>query len=107
MSLPTALEELWRDAVDNPGIPVDIGDIVVCDSCNRDFTNSSESGGFVFSSYGYGPCCAPRMMEEITRYGEQRFIKARCPAAISYADFIRAYRGPDGNSILFRPCGRP
>jgi len=72
---------------------------VVCDVCNKDFTDSPESGGFIFGSYGYGPCCAENGMAIIRKYNEEPHIKATCPPNKSYADFIREYRGPEGDNI--------
>jgi hypothetical protein len=91
--LPAELQEKWDEAA-RTGQPVEVGRLVVCDSCSKDLTESPESGGFVFGSYGYGPCCAERFLAEIRRYGEEEFIKAHCPPGMSFADFIRAYRGP-------------
>lgn len=103
MTLPKNLEKAWDDAAAHPGLEIDIGGTVVCDSCDKDFTDSAESGGFVFGSYGYGPCCAPRMMKSIKEEGEERYIRATCPDGVSYADFIRKYRGPEGNKISVTP----
>ena len=80
---------------------MDIGEQVVCDSCNKDFSASDESGGFIFGSYGYGPCCAERMMESIIKYNEQDHIKARCPESISFKEFILKYRGGDNTIKIY------
>ena len=92
------LDALWDIAALSPGTPVDIGRIVVCDVCGRDYTDSPQVGGFIFGSDGYCPVCSPRMMHFIGVRGEQEYIRARCPAGTSFADFIRAYRG--GNTLL-------
>src|ERR671925_167417 len=97
--LPAELNKAWDEASKNPNKPIDIGRTVVCDSCSTDFTDSQESGGFVFGSYGYGPCCAPRMLAEIKRCNEEWYIKAQCPDGVPFADFIRDYRGPNGDTI--------
>ena len=68
------------------------GDTVVCDSCGKDYTDSDEEGGFVFSSNAYCPDCEPRMMKSIEMHGEEKFINARCPAGMSFKDFILNYR---------------
>lgn len=108
MSLPKTLQEAWDAAEAHPGTPIDIGRAVVCDSCDRDYTESREQGGMIVGSYGYGPCCAPRHKESLRQYGELHFIVAECPAGQSYADFIRAYRNrsPGGNTVSITPIGR-
>lgn len=100
------LDEAWSEAAANPGKPVDIGRTVVCDSCSDDCTDSTESGGFIFSSNAYCPKCAPQALRNIERFNEQRYIKARCPEGQSFADFVRAYRGPHGNTITIHTGGK-
>ncbi len=75
--------------------PVSIGDTVICDYCDEDFTNSDAMGGFVFGSKACCPKCEPRMLGTIKGYNEEYHIKARCPENMSFADFIRDYRGPN------------
>ena len=88
------LERIWEQAADT-GEPVPVGDIVVCDSCSGDFTSSDESGGIIFTSNAYCPACTVKVMPDIKRYGEQSYIRATCPPRVSFADFVRGYRGPD------------
>jgi len=88
------LKDAWNKAVQT-GEKVDVGDIVVCDICDVDYTGSPESGGFVFGSTGYCPVCAVEGLETIKKYNEEKYIKATCPPDKSYADFIREYRGPN------------
>ncbi len=64
-------------------------DIVLCDGCSKDYTHSEESGGILFSSYGYGPCCEEGMRKNIKKHGEEEFIKGECPKDKSFADWIR------------------
>ena len=89
------IQELWDKAKANPGEKVLIGSLVVCDICDKDWTNETAKGGFIFGSKAYCPDCAKRGMASIIRYGEQRYIKAECPAETSFADFVRQYRGED------------
>lgn len=91
----SALDKAWEQAQATPGQPIDIGRTVICDSCSDDLTDSSASGGFVFGSYGYCPRCAPDMLATIKVCDEERYIRARCPEGVPFADFIRAYRGPN------------
>lgn len=81
---------------------IDLGRTVICDRCNTDLTDDPRSGGFLFGSYGYGPCCAAEGMESIHRYREEHFIKAYCPDGVSYADWIRGLRGPDAQIVVRR-----
>lgn len=78
----------------------DIGHTVICDQCNEDYSDSEESGGFVFGSHGVCPKCAERMMASIRKYNEEKYIKAVCPEGMSFKDFILAYRGGD-NTIKY------
>jgi hypothetical protein len=70
----------------------EIGDTVLCDMCNRDFTDSDEPGGFVFSSNGVCPVCAPDFEKSVIKYGEEKYIVARPKEGQSFADFVREYR---------------
>lgn len=94
------LERAWNQAEANPGQPVDIGRIVVCDFCDADHTDTTVSGGVIFGSKAVCPTCAPRVQ------GEPEHIKARCPDGQSFGDFVRAYRG-NNNSIVVRPISTP
>lgn len=86
------LKEAWRKA-EETGEPVDIGDIVVCDFCNKDYTDSAEPGGFLFGSKGVCPACAPKMLESIQRYQEESYIRERANDGESFKDFIVRMRG--------------
>ena len=92
--LPDELDKLWNEA-EVTGEKILVGDIVICDICNADFTDSHESGGFLFGSYAYCPECAERSMAQILNFKEEHCIRARCPEGISFGDFIRADRGPE------------
>lgn len=70
-------------------IRVEPGDIVLCDDCNRDYTNSTESGGILFGGRAICPVCAPAWEADAKKYDEERFIKARCPEGKSFADWVR------------------
>jgi len=95
--LPPNLNAAWDAAFDlaNNGVAIPIGDIVVCDDCNEDYTNSTESGGFIFGSRGICPDCAGQWMVAIERHKEQRYIKKRCREGQSFADMVREFRGPN------------
>lgn len=81
----------------------DMGDTVICDQCNEDYTNSDEEGGFIFGSHAYCPNCAKDSLPRIKSYGEEKFIKARCPEGMSFKDFVVAYRGDNNKVVLITP----
>ena len=65
-----------------------MGDTVLCDVCNADYTNSEESGGFLFSSYAYCPKCAKDKIANIRKLDEEKYISAHCPDDMSFRDWI-------------------
>lgn len=73
-------------------INVDVGDNVLCDYCNTDYTNSRRSGGFMFCSSAICPECAENTLNTIKRHKEMGSIKSFCPDGISFADYIRSIR---------------
>lgn len=94
--------EAWSQAESRPGIPIDIGRMVLCDACDQDFTDSPRPGGFIFSSYAICPDCASKWMASIMANTEQRMIRAAAVEGQSFADFVRDYRGPN-NKICVGP----
>lgn len=77
---------------------VDFGNVVICDQCNDDYTDSKESGGFIFGSHAYCPKCAVEALPRIKGYGEEKYIKCFCPPKMSFHDFIMTYR--NGNNSM-------
>ncbi len=65
---------------------------VICDWCDEFWTDSPVSGGFLFQSKATCPKCASRIESEAIKFGEQHFIRARCPAGQSFADWMRSIR---------------
>lgn len=86
------IKDAW-DKAEVTGEPVDIGIIVICDTCNKDYTDSLVSGGFIFVSSAICPACAKRSMSTIEKYNETKHIRAKCPLSQSFASFVRDYRG--------------
>lgn len=62
--------------------------LVVCDLCNRDYTQSEVSGGFLFGDKAVCPECAPEFERKVHEYNEAQYIKARCPADMSFYDWV-------------------
>lgn len=92
----------YQAALDAGQGVVDLGDTVLCDGCDTDLTADPRSGGILFGSYAYGPCCAARMLDSIRGYDEEWNIRARCPDGMSFADWCRQLRG-GSNAIVVRP----
>ncbi len=75
---------------------INAGTSVNCDICNRDYTDSDEKGGFIFSTYAYCPVCAMESLNRIRDYGEEKFITDWCPKDKTFREFVIGYRGGDG-----------
>jgi hypothetical protein len=88
------LKAAWDGAFDHPGEKFPVGRAVVCDICDKDWTDDPRSGGFLFVSKAYCPDCAVEGLRTIKKYKEERYIVAICGGE-SFADFVRRMRGPD------------
>ena len=77
------IDELWAQAAANPGMAIDIGELVMCDACDEDWTTRTETGGFIFSSMGVCPTCAVEFMARVIDAGELCHIRAACPDGAS------------------------
>lgn len=75
---------------------IEIGDSVLCDLCNGDYTESDETGGFIFGSNAVCPACSPRVMEGIKKYNEEDYIHAKAEEGEKFGDFVRNYRRTRG-----------
>ena len=63
-----------------------------CDVCNRFIHPHHDSGGFILYGYAYCPDCAEKQLGNICAHGEDKDISDRCPAGLSFADWIRGLR---------------
>ena len=95
------LRAAWKQA-DETGEPIDIGDIVVCDFCNEDYTERDDPGGLLFESKAVCPKCAPRLEADAVHFGETHFLKARAKPGQSFRAFCLELRGGN-NTIHVRP----
>ena len=78
---------------------IEVGNQVICDICDGDFTNDTESkGGFLFGSKAYCPKCAEERLPSIKSYNEEHYIKAYCPGDMLFRDFVLECRG--GNNTI-------
>jgi len=66
-----------------------LGDKVNCDLCNKDYTDSDESGGVEFGSKAVCPDCTPGILKSVKKYNEEEHIKRRCPKDMSFANWVR------------------
>ena len=78
---------------------IDIGDSVVCDYCNADFTNSDEVGGVLVGSYAVCPHCAPKALETAKKCHEP--VDAICPEGVRFKDWVLKIRGGDNTIRIF------
>ena len=63
---------------------------VFCDWCNKEWTDSPESGGvYGLETKAFCPECAPEIEKSAKQYGELDHIYARCPEGKSFADWVR------------------
>jgi hypothetical protein len=88
------LDETWKAAFETPGEKIPVGRTVLCDVCDKDWTDRPEPGGFLFGSYAYCPDCAVQGLRDIRKHREEHRIVALCGSE-SFADFVRRMRGPD------------
>jgi hypothetical protein len=86
---------------------IPVGDVVLCDIDSTDLTADTRSGGYLFDSYAVGPCCAERHLASVRGYGEEGHITARCPEGVSFADWIRQWRGADAAIRISPRWSRP
>ena len=96
------VHDAYAEALAAGGGTVPLGDTVLCDNCSLDLTADPRTGGFLFGTYAIGPCCAGAYRATVEGYGEERYIRGECPAAVSFADWVRALRGP-GAAITVMP----
>ena len=64
-------------------------EIVLCDFCGDDWSESHESGGILFQSKATCPRCTPRILACDAKYNEEHRIRATCPPDMSFADWVK------------------
>lgn len=67
---------------------IDVGESVVCDFCNDDFTESEETGGALIGSYAICPKCTAGV-----KHKEE--IDICCPAGTQFRKWVLQLRGGD------------
>lgn len=73
-------------------ININPGNIVLCDLCNKDYTNSKEVGGMLFQSTAVCPDCLDEFMLSVRKYKEEKFIKAVAMPNETFRDFVYRIR---------------
>lgn len=73
-------------------INVDPGDTVLCDLCNKDYTNSNAIGGMLFGSKAVCPDCTPEFMKSVKKYNEEKHIKDVAKLGESFRNFVYRIR---------------
>lgn len=69
---------------------------VLCAWCGEDYTDSTQSGGFIFQTsfriYPTGPCCEAKIRQKVIAEEEERFVTSRCPRGEAFRDYILKIR---------------
>ena len=73
---------------------MDIGNTVVCDFCNDDYTESEEKGGCLIGSYAVCPKCE----KDVT---EKKDIDQLCPPDTSFRKWVLDLRGGDNTIKIY------
>lgn len=73
-------------------IKIDSGNHVNCDSCDEEYMDSDEKGGFLFESKAICPKCADRWEQSAKKYGKSRFITVRAHTNETFRDFVYRIR---------------
>jgi hypothetical protein len=83
------IEEL--EAMGFEVVHLDVGNRVICDSCNEEYTNSAEEGGVLFNRTAFCPKCTPRIVASAIKCHEERFLQYPI-AHETFRDFILRIR---------------
>ena len=68
---------------------IDIGEMVLCDLCNADYTDSEAEGGILMGTYSICPTCAPGVIRERSAPASP----SCCPAQTRFKDWVLQLRG--------------
>jgi len=79
-------------------VAIDIGNKVVCDICDCDYTECDDEGGFMFESKAVCPNCSAMFMEGVTKYHEEQYIRSVANPGESFRDFVLRMR--NGNNVI-------
>lgn len=73
---------------------IDIGDMVLCDYCNADYTESEACGGGIVDSYAVCPQC----IRKVYRKGETPDVI--CPEGMTFKEFVLTLRNGDNSIVI-------
>ena len=77
---------------------IDIGNTVLCDFCDKDYSDSDAIGGLLFESKAVCPECERKTRESIKNYNEEHFIRAEPKPGETFRDFVLRIR--NGNNTI-------
>jgi hypothetical protein len=83
-------------------IIVEIGDAVICDLSNAEYTDSPATGGVLSGSYACCPECTPSVIANATACGESDSLTLNSDK-LSFADFVRRIRSDTATDEDIRP----
>lgn len=78
----------------------DIGHVVLCDMCDREYTTSSEVGGITFGSKAVCPKCAPGVLADAAKFEETHHLGPRALPGETFRDFVYRLRGVTGSGKI-------
>ena len=64
---------------------IDIGETVLCDLCNGDYTGSDAEGGLLIGSHAVCPECAPNIRKSADAHAEP---VTACPPGMRFRDWV-------------------
>jgi hypothetical protein len=80
---------------------IELGDVVLCDLCNRDYTYDDKStGGFQFVSRAVCPRCEPSFRKQVEQHNEVRYITNWARPDETFRDFVYRLRGGESAQII-------
>lgn len=72
-------------------VTIPVGNIVICDACSGDYTESDAVGGMICGNWAICPTCEPTWREFPKR---ERPIRPLIPW-MTFREFVLGYRGPN------------
>lgn len=79
---------------------IDVGNTVLCDYCNTDYSDSDAKGGCLVGSYAVCPDCQPKAKANCEKYNEMDHYTP-CPAGMTFREWVLKLRGGDNTIKLY------
>lgn len=70
-------------------IKIDAKNTVLCDFCNKDYTNLPDEGGLLYEGYAACPKCEKDIIKKTVVNEETHLITCHCPGFMSFAHWVR------------------